>query len=722
VALQELEDCLWKAGKQIVSGLNTGEPLSQASHAPELASQQCWQKVIGVGYTDKQKRDLIYRHVAKAMDCVRNVTGADAIMAKQLVDLLHARVHAGEHRRVTAASLEEQREQRVCAAITGSLAEFVSGLHAAGGAGRYPDKVTKAMHVSAVAWPWVSLLCTAHCLAACVALANSSRSCAPSPGRALAQVVATAVSNAAARNGVSYKEIGQRLGLSAEVIGKCKERFDELQNDGKWEQLFDDRGAVRNDVLPEERKKFALQFWTDAELLNSAGQQYGFVRYSERAKDEIRDPANRTSKETFRIAWLEARVGDVYEAMKKAGVAKWPDFHMSQTVFSELRPFYVKDATRETCMCIYHMRWDELCSACTIYRHKLRAQNISTCKCCVPKPKNGDEWRKKLICSRDSDQAKTSAAAPAASAVSDQAETSCCAATSASSATQHSQPQPSSSGMRYSYDNLPCVQQECEKCKNLSLFDSLFCEHERGDVARGLQVRARDRAAQTHSLDALIPIAPSPPPSHSLTKIKFERFQNVTYTTKDGTQKVKKDFVSVHVPFSELEQELREFFPKFIAHHNDAKWHDDDFAAMITKLQRGQVAVVIDFAENYTHEARFENQAKYFMQVCCCASESPCMSRHPLTLSSLPACPHTVSPATDADDHCARRARRARRGPAQHHRGATRGADRLLRREQPAARRHRDTLHHLLGPAARQRFHPEDLRRFHLPLPQGERT
>jgi hypothetical protein len=48
-------------------------------------------------------------------------------------------------------------------------------------------------------------------------------------------------------------------------------------------------------------------------------------------------------------------LGDVYEAME-AGVLKWPDFHMSQTIFSELRPFYVKDPTRETCMCIYHMR------------------------------------------------------------------------------------------------------------------------------------------------------------------------------------------------------------------------------------------------------------------------------------------------------------------------------------------------------------------------------
>jgi hypothetical protein len=293
-------------------------------------------------------------------------------------------------------------------------------------------------------------------------------------------VVATAVSNAAARNGVSYKDIGQRLGLSAEVIGKCKERFDELQNDGKWEQLFDDRGAVRNNALPEERKKFALQFWTDAELLNSDGQQYGFVRYSERAKDEIRDPANRTSKETFRIAWLEARVGDVYEAMKKAGVAKWPDFHMSQTVFSELRPFFVKDATRETCMCIYHMRWSELCSASTTFRRTLREQKITSCKCCVPK--NGDEWRKKLICPRVSDLAETSAAAPSTcdTPVS-------CAATAASSAPEHSA-QPSSSGKMFSYDNLHCVKQECEECKDLKLLDSLLCADERSEAASALQV------------------------------------------------------------------------------------------------------------------------------------------------------------------------------------------------------------------------------------------
>jgi hypothetical protein len=172
-------DCLWKVGQSIVSGIYIGDALSQACHAPELASQEGWDKVIGVGYSDKQKRDLIYRHLAKVNEVLRKVTGSEPVMAKQLVDLMHARVHAGEQRRVTAASIEEQREQRLCAAITGSLTEFVSGLHAAGGDGRYPDKVTKAMQASAVLCARVSKMFHTHRLAACIALAHLCYSSVP---------------------------------------------------------------------------------------------------------------------------------------------------------------------------------------------------------------------------------------------------------------------------------------------------------------------------------------------------------------------------------------------------------------------------------------------------------------------------------------------------------------------------------------------------------------
>lgn len=58
-----------------------------------------------------------------------------------------------------------------------------------------------------------------------------------------------------------------------------------------------------------------------------------------------------------------------------------------------------------------------------------------------------------------------------------------------------------------------------------------------------------------------------------------------------------------------------EYWPKFIAHHNDAKWLDDDFVALKLNLRRGHVAFVIDFAENYAHKPKFEHQSKYFTQV-----------------------------------------------------------------------------------------------------------
>jgi hypothetical protein len=146
--VKQLETALWQAGQSIVSSLNTGDMLSQAPHADELANQEGWNKVIGIGYSEKQRRDLIYRHLAKLTDCLRKVTSADPIMAKQLVDVMHARVHAGENRHVSAAALNEKREQQLCTAVTDSIAEFVSGLHAAGGSGRYADKITKSMQAS----------------------------------------------------------------------------------------------------------------------------------------------------------------------------------------------------------------------------------------------------------------------------------------------------------------------------------------------------------------------------------------------------------------------------------------------------------------------------------------------------------------------------------------------------------------------------------------------
>lgn len=76
-----------------------------------------------------------------------------------------------------------------------------------------------------------------------------------------------------------------------------------------------------------------------------------------------------------------------------------------------------------------------------------------------------------------------------------------------------------------------------------------------------------------------------------------------------------KDFVSRQQSFSGSKSDFAEYWPNCVAHHNDAKWHDDDFISLKNKLPRGHIAAVVDVAENFSHEPRFEHQSKCFSQV-----------------------------------------------------------------------------------------------------------
>lgn len=361
-------------------------------------------------------------------------------------------------------------------------------------------------------------------------------------------------------------EIGDTLGLDSRMISKCQARFDAL-TDGEWEQLFDERSSQRSDTLPKEWTDFALSFWTDEFLADADGSAYNFVRRSERMADSLRDPQNRKSGETYRIHWLEERIGVIYDAMLAAGKRQFGEnkFHLSWPTFLDLRPFYVKNATRETCMCVYHLRWREFSDGLLTYRKTLRSEKVSLCSCTAPA--NEKALRKQLICERRSDASTTS------------------------------------------LDNLDCIMQRCAECKDLTKLTSgpgSLCADEMRD----------------------------PGGSGLALSVKYESYEKVPYVTKDGTQKVKKDFVSKQVPFSEFKEELSKYWPKFIAHHNDAKWHDNDFIAMKLKLPRGRCVIVIDYSENFSHEPRFEHQSKYFSQVlrhpALCPQQSPLLIAAPL--------------------------------------------------------------------------------------------
>ena len=88
--------------------------------------------------------------------------------------------------------------------------------------------------------------------------------------------------------------------------------------------------------------------------------------------------------------------------MLEAGKAKFvgEDFKFSWPKFLELRPFWVKNATRETCMCVYHLRWAEFANGLITYRKTLKAQNITACDCNATAPRNEKALRKSLICER----------------------------------------------------------------------------------------------------------------------------------------------------------------------------------------------------------------------------------------------------------------------------------------------------------------------------------
>ena len=184
--------------EQIVSYIQSTPILKEAAHAKKLEEHPEWAVVLGLGYDDAQKRNMIYNHLGKLQSELRRVTNGDAMKAKQLTDLLYTRVHAGEQRMLDKTDKAKAHDNAVNAGIVASLAQFVQALHDAGGDGRYPEKIRQAQ-----------------------------------------QVIASAVSKAAALSptNTSISEISSKLGLSARMVSKCQARFDAL-TDGEWEEAL----------------------------------------------------------------------------------------------------------------------------------------------------------------------------------------------------------------------------------------------------------------------------------------------------------------------------------------------------------------------------------------------------------------------------------------------------------------------------------------------------
>lgn len=155
--------------------------------------------------------------------------------------------------------------------------------------------------------------------------------------------------------------------------------------------------------MDEEWKEFALKLWTNPDLADENDEAYHFTRSAESMSKALRDPSDRRSGELHRIHWLEESIGVMHTAMLKQGKQVFGDaFYMSWPYFLNLRPFYLKDVTRHTCMCVYHMRFDEMANGLHNYRKTLRQQQISPCFCSIPGTSR--DLRNQLVCPRGAEK------------------------------------------------------------------------------------------------------------------------------------------------------------------------------------------------------------------------------------------------------------------------------------------------------------------------------
>ena len=71
-------------------------------------------------------------------------------------------------------------------------------------------------------------------------------------------------------------------------------------------------------------------------------------------------------------------------------------FYMSATINGILRPFWVKNSTRETCLCVYHLRFMQSATDLANFRQGLRS--AGKCKCTTLIQRQSSELWHALLC------------------------------------------------------------------------------------------------------------------------------------------------------------------------------------------------------------------------------------------------------------------------------------------------------------------------------------
>ena len=130
----------------------------------------------------------------------------------------------------------------------------------------------------------------------------------PQHMRAAQQAVCAAISNAAPQRKLHV--LASEFNISAERLSEGRKHWTSWLC-GDRESIADLCGQARSDRMPDEWLAHAVDTWT------------GQTRRSERAKDSLRNPSDKSDKTLYRVHWLEVRMGDIHNIIIKEGARKF---------------------------------------------------------------------------------------------------------------------------------------------------------------------------------------------------------------------------------------------------------------------------------------------------------------------------------------------------------------------------------------------------------------
>ena len=160
----------------------------------------------------------------------------------------------------------------------------------------------------------------------------------------------------------------------------------------RWDQFeAGDRDTVYDDL---EAAPHAYEYATFVRE-----QWLARTRESERMTDELRNPKDRSDPLYYRVHFQEDRSEDLLDDIFEAGVFKYgiDDFHLSMKTLMKLKPFQVRKAGAETCVCVHHLKWAKMVQS---YYKQRKALNLSKGECNCNLHFTPDEARRMLSCEK----------------------------------------------------------------------------------------------------------------------------------------------------------------------------------------------------------------------------------------------------------------------------------------------------------------------------------